>query len=74
MKLSPRRAARLDWRLDMTEQLTNRTLVKDNGTTTCCDAYTSISMIDAVEYCKNCYDEVEGYVTTTATTITIVEV
>lgn len=32
--------------------------VKADGRTTCCNAFTSISMEDGVEYCKACYQEV----------------
>lgn len=31
-----------------------------DGRTTCCGAFTSISMDDGVEYCKACYAAVEG--------------
>jgi len=32
--------------------------VNPDGTTTCCNAYSSISIDDGVEYCKACYLEV----------------
>jgi len=35
--------------------------VREDGRTTCCGAYTTISMDDMVEYCKKCYRAVEGY-------------
>lgn len=33
-------------------------IVRADGTTTCCDAFTTIYMDDGVEYCKSCYEEV----------------
>lgn len=42
------------------------TIVKADGTTTCCGAYTSIFIDDGVEYCKACYREVDGYDTFSA--------
>lgn len=58
-----------------TETLTKRTFVRwPEGTTTCCGAYTSIFEDDGVEYCKACFDAVEDYIDTPATTITIAEV
>lgn len=35
--------------------------VRPDGTTTCCNAYSTISADDQVEYCKKCYRAVEGY-------------
>ena len=34
-----------------------------DGTTTCCGAYTSISVDDGVEYCKACFEGVVEYLT-----------
>lgn len=33
-------------------------VVNADGRTDCCDAYTTISPEDGVEYCKGCYREV----------------
>lgn len=38
-----------------------KTLVRPNGTTTCCKAYTSIDQ-DGQEYCKACYQAADGYI------------
>lgn len=40
------------------------TLVRDDGTTTCCDAYSTIFIDDGVEYCKGCGNDVDGYTVT----------
>lgn len=37
---------------------TNYTIVRADGTTTCCDAFTTIYVDDGVEYCKACYEPV----------------
>ena len=33
--------------------------IKPDGRTTCCNAYTSISIDDGVEYCKACFEAIE---------------
>ena len=38
-----------------------KTLLKPNGLTTCCSAYSTFSMEDGAEYCKGCFNEVQGY-------------
>lgn len=40
---------------------TGDVIVKPDGTTTCCGAFTSIFMDDESEYCKCCYRTVTGY-------------
>ena len=35
-------------------------LVDQDGRTSCCGAYTSIFMDDGVEYCKACYEPIQG--------------
>ncbi len=40
---------------------TGEVIVRADGTTTCCDAYTSIFLDDGVEYCKACYRDVVGH-------------
>ena len=36
-------------------------LVRRDGTTTCCDAFTSIFVDDGLEYCKACFRDIEGH-------------
>jgi hypothetical protein len=36
-------------------------IVANDGTTTCCGAYTTIFIDDGTEYCKCCREDVEGY-------------
>lgn len=38
-----------------------RVIVANDGTTTCCGAYTTIFIDDGTEYCKCCREDVEGY-------------
>ena len=47
--------------ITITKELTQQTLIRDDGTTTCCNAYTSIFMDDGVEYCKACFSDIEGF-------------
>ena len=37
-----------------------RVLVREDGRTTCCEAFTSIFIDDGLEYCKACFESVEG--------------
>lgn len=32
-----------------------------DGTTTCCDAYSTIFIDDGIEYCKGCGNDIEGH-------------
>jgi hypothetical protein len=41
--------------------ITQLRLVNPNGTTTCCGAFTSIFIDDEVEYCKACFNAVDGH-------------
>jgi hypothetical protein len=36
-------------------------VVANDGTTTCCGAYTTIFIDDGTEYCKCCQNDVDGY-------------
>lgn len=33
-----------------------------DGTTTCCDAYSTVFVDDGIEYCKGCGNDIAGYV------------
>jgi len=41
---------------------TKATFVREDGTTTCCNAYTSIFEDDHTEYCKSCFEGVLAHI------------
>lgn len=36
-------------------------LVRKDGTTTCCDAYSTVFTDDGIEYCKGCGNDIVGF-------------